>query len=114
MKSVKLKGVVHLEKNGIKTFSSKMHDGTEFKVQVISDNDIELNDDLNHENSFVDGWLMVIQEAQQDTRCYLTLPSPSLVHGRQVVVQDWQLMPRSATLDDFKPRKQGKSTSSSI
>jgi exosome complex RNA-binding protein Rrp4 len=58
----------------------------------------------------VDGWLHVVQEAQQDTRCYLTLPKPSLQHGRQILAHVLSLMPRVTSINDFKPQKMGGKT----
>lgn len=100
---MKLKGRVLKESNGLLTFSSKMHDETPFSMQI-DEHDVQLNDEFNSDRNTVDGWLFVVQEAQQDTRCYLTLPKATLQFGKQVVVKDFQLMPLNATLESFNPK----------
>lgn len=106
IKQMKLKGTVTLNDNNTYTFRSKLHDGTQFEVQVL-EHDFEANELFEWDKLTVDGWLFVQQEAQQDNRCYLTLPKPSLQHGKQVLVHQYQLMPRNATLADFRPQRQG-------
>lgn len=102
-KKMKLKGRVLKGADGSLTFSSTMHDGTPFNMPV-TEYDIETNDAFEPDRMTVDGWLFVVQEAQQDTRCYLTLPKASLQFGRQVVVQDLQLMPLNASIASFNPK----------
>lgn len=85
-----------------------MHDETPFSM-VVAEHDVELNDEFTSEKSTVDGWLFVTQEAQQDTRCYLTLPKPTLQFGKQVVVHELQLMPLNAKIEDFRPKTLEKS-----
>jgi len=101
----KLKGTIRSEADGSMTFFGHMHDKTEFSLRV-TENDVEKNDPFSKEQTTVNGWLFVIQEAQQDSRCYLTLPKPSIKHGKQVVVHEYSLMPRHASINDFKPKRQ--------
>ncbi len=109
IKAMKLKGQLRLEADQTITFVGKLFDGSPFDLKV-GQHDYEQNDPFTEERSVVDGWLMVEMEAKQDTRCYLTLPKPSLVHGKQIVVRELQLMPRHASIDDFRPQKQGGKT----
>ena len=106
VKSVKLRGKLKLEANNTVTFMSTIHDGTPFSLTVFN-HDYEQNEEFTDEKNLVDGWLFVIQEAQQDKRCYLTLPRPSIVHDKQILVHEFQLMPRSASIADFRPQTQG-------
>ena len=105
-KQVKLKGQVRLSEDGFMSFHGTLHDGTPFSMRV-TEHDVELNDVLHYGNKQVDGWLFVVQEAKQDTRCYLTLPKPTINFGKQILVHEYQLMPRNATLADFRPQTQG-------
>ncbi len=106
VKQVKLKGIVQLFPNGSLRFFSSLYDGTSFDV-ALDQHDYEINDEFKQDKLRVDGWLYVIQEAQQNDRCYLTLPKASIVHGRQITVKDTQLMPRAASIEDFRPKKSG-------
>jgi hypothetical protein len=103
---MKLKGRIRLNMDRTLTFISTLHDGTPIELQV-DVYDIEQNDPFLDNRLTVDGWLFVVQEAKQGNRCYLTLPKPSLQFGKQVIVHELQLMPVGATLNDFKPQKQG-------
>lgn len=102
-KKMKLKGRVRHE-NGTLHFVSKMHDGTSFTMPV-REHDVLLNDPITPEQQTVDAWLMVVQEAQQGSRVYLTLPAATLLYGRQVTVSEFDLMPLNATLAAFNPKK---------
>ena len=62
----------------------------------------------------VDGWLFVQQEAQQGSVVYLTLPKPTIAHGKQIVVRDLQLMPRHGSIDDFKKKVIGQKISPEV
>lgn len=105
-KQMKLKGVIRLAEDGSKTFHSTLHDGTSFSL-LVTEHDVELNDVLHWGNKQVEGWLFVVQEAKQDSRCYLTLPKPTINYGKQILVHELQLMPRNATIADFRPQRQG-------
>lgn len=104
-KKMKLKGRADLSGEHI-VFSSTMHDGTPFSMPV-REHDVVLQDEQHGGQPVVDAWLFVTQEAKQDTRCYLTLPQPTLQFGKQVVVQEHQLMPLNASLNDFNPKVTG-------
>lgn len=106
VKQMKLKGQVQLSLDRSMKFISKMYDGTEFEIAV-DEHDVEINDEFLPERLRVDGWCNVIQEAQQSDRCYLTLPKPSITHGKQVLVNQLQLMPRVTSIASFKPTKTG-------
>jgi len=112
VKSVKLRGKLKLEANDSVTFMSTIHDGTPFSLTVFN-HDYEQNEEFTEDKKVVNGWLYVIQEAQQDKRCYLTLPKPSITYGKQIVVHELQLMPRNASIADFRPQTQGGKTASS-
>lgn len=103
VKEMKLQGRIHLEDDRSLTFSSVMFDGTPFSLRV-DQFDIEKNDEFLPSRRTVDGWLFVQQEAQQESRVYLTLPKPTIQFGKQVVVRNLQLMPRNVTLADFRPQ----------
>lgn len=105
-RQMKLRGQVRMNMDRTFTFLSTMYDGTPFDLQV-SVYDFEQNDDFAPDRYVVDGWLFVVHEAAQGGRCYLTLPKPSIRFGRQVVVNELQLMPRNATLADFRPQTLG-------
>jgi hypothetical protein len=107
VKLMKLRGQVRLNMDRTHTFLSSLYDGTPFQVDSINIHDYELNDEFQPDRYTVEGWLYVVQEAQQNTQVYLTLPKPSLPHGRQILVHEFQLMPRSASINDFKPQKMG-------
>lgn len=99
---MKLKGKIRKESSGDLIYICKLHDGTPFSMPI-SEYDVELNENFDSEKTIVDGWLFVTQEAQQDSRCYLTLPKPTLQFGKQIVVNEIQLMPLKATLNSFNP-----------
>lgn len=106
VKQMKLRGDIRLE-NGHKFFHGPICDGDTFSIHVY-DHDVELNEPFTEDKKQVAGWLYVIQEAQQNDSCYLTLPQASIRFGRQITVSELYLMPRNATLADFNPQKQGK------
>lgn len=106
VKQMKLRGTVRLNLDRTLDFNSKLYDNTEFTVRV-DEHDIELQDEFQPDQMTVYGWLFVVQEAKQSDRCYLTLPKPTLQYGKQIVVQELQLMPRVMTLADFNPQTTG-------
>jgi len=97
---MKLKGYIELQDDRSLVFHGTMIDQSPFSIRV-DQFDVELNENFRPTKRRVQGWLFVQQEAQQNNRVYLTLPKPSLQHGHQIVVDELQLMPRSATLADF-------------
>lgn len=97
---MKLRGRVYLEDDRTLTFHSMSYDEHPFNMPV-DQFDVELNEPFKPSQRWVDGWLFVQQEAQQGSVVYLTLPKPTIAHGKQVTVRDLQLMPRHSSIDDF-------------
>jgi hypothetical protein len=108
VKLMKLKGQVRLNMDRTFTFISTLYDETQFECTVDL-YDFEQNDEFLPGRYTVDGWLFVTQEAKQDTRCYLTLPKPTIQYGKQILVNELQLTPRGLTIADFNPQKTGGS-----
>lgn len=106
-RQMKLRGRILLENDRTLTFHSTLHDNSAFSMPV-DQFDVELNDPFTSSKRTVDGWLMVQQEAQQGSVVYLTLPKPTIAHGKQIVVRDLQLMPRVSSIDDFKKKIVGQ------
>lgn len=106
VKQVKLKGTIQLFMDRSMKFFGKLYDGSQFEITV-DQHDVELNEEFQPDKLTVEGWCYVVQEAQQADRCYLTLPKPSLAHGRQILVNELQLMPRVSSIADFRPQKTG-------
>lgn len=86
-------------------FESNHCDGTPFSLPVFED-DVQITGEF--EKNKAQGWLFVIQEGQQDVRCYLSLPRPSLQFGKHITVNQSQLDTRAKSVNDFKPRVLGK------
>lgn len=107
VKLMKLRGQVRLNMDRTFTFISKLYDGSQFTIENVTLHDFEQSDEFEPDKYTVDGWLFVTQEAKQDTRCYMTLPKPTLAHGKQILVHELQLMPRVASIEDFKPQRMG-------
>ena len=105
LRPMKLRGRIYLENNRTLTFHATSFDGTPFQITV-DQFDVELNESFTPKKRWVDGWLMVQQEAQQNDIVYITLPKPSITHGHQMSVRDLQLMPRQASIDDFQHKSQ--------
>jgi len=103
-KEMKLKGRILLT-DGVMQFTGYLHDKTQFSLYV-TEHDVELNEDFTELINCVDGWLFVLQEAKQDTRCYLTLPKATTRFGKQVVVHELDLNPRNLNINSFNPKKQ--------
>jgi hypothetical protein len=104
VKQMKLRGQLRLNMDTSITFLSTLIDGSPFECNV-DIHDYEANEDFMPDKYVVDGWLYVVQEAKQHNRVYLTLPKPSLLYGKQVLVDEHQLQPRGVTLADFRPQK---------
>lgn len=104
IKQMKLKCRLRLEDDRSVTAVAKMHDGTSFEISNVNEHEAVPNENYLADRRTVDGWLFVIQEAKQGDRCYLTLPKPSLTHGKQVIVQELDLMPAHVSLKDFNPQ----------
>lgn len=107
IKPMKLKGYVQQEKDSTLTFHSTLHDNSPFEIKV-SEHNVQMNQPFRKDRTRVEGWLFIQQEAQQDNRVYITLPAPSLQHGHHILVHEYQLMPREATLADFGAKSKPK------
>lgn len=104
IKKMKLWGDIVQTPNGF-VFESSHCDGTPFSLPVFSD-DVQIAGEFVKDKA--QGWLYVIQEGQQDVRCYISLPRPSLQFGKHVTVNQSQLDSRASSVSDFKPRVIGK------
>jgi len=104
IRPMKLKGRIVLNDDATMTFRSTLYDGTQFSLTV-TEHDIQKNVSFRHDRRTVDGWLYVQQESQQDTRVYLTLPKPTVEFGKQILVNEVQLMPRQSSAADFGAKK---------
>ena len=104
---MKLRGRIYLEDDRTLTVHSMSFDEHPFDMPV-DQFDVELNEPFKPSQRWVDGWLFVQQEAQQGSVVYLTLPKPTIAHGKQVTVRDLQLMPRQSNIDDFKKQIVGQ------
>lgn len=104
IKSMKLRGTVKLEDDSRLTFHSVLADDSQFSVKV-DQFDVQLNETFKPSRTTVEGFLFVTQEAQQGDLCYLTMPKPCIVHGKQILVKKHQLSPRHVSLADFNPQK---------
>lgn len=103
-KPMKLRCTITLENDRTFTVNSKMFDGTPFRL-VVSEYDIQLNQEFLPSRRTVNGWLYVQHEAEQYERAYITLPKPTINHGHNIVVNKYDLMPRyGVTIDDFKAK----------
>lgn len=101
---MKLWGDIVNTPNGF-IFESTHCDGTFFSLPVFPD-DVQIAGEFVKD--VAQGWLYVIQEGQQDVRCYITLPRPSLQFGKHITVNQSQLDLRASSVSDFKPRVIGK------
>jgi hypothetical protein len=100
----KLTGTISLENDHSLRFRGSLYDGTPFDL-LVDQFDVQLNEEFLPSRTTVTGFLFVVQEAQQADVCYLTLPKPTLAHGKQITVKSIQLMPREVTIDSFGPKK---------
>jgi hypothetical protein len=103
IKKVRLLGRVRSDDQGQMIFTSKLHDGTPLSV-VVTECDIQLNGTLDEKDNSTSAFLYVVQEAQQDHRCYLTLPKPSVRFGKSVTVHYSLLSSPYTKLENFHPR----------
>lgn len=94
IKKMKLKGEVYRQDDSY-IFTSTHYDGTPFTLKTTKD-DLQLKEPFSEHKDLVDCVLYVILEGQQDSRCYLTLPQPSLHYGKQVTVNRGQLLIHNA------------------
>ncbi|GAG24076.1 unnamed protein product [marine sediment metagenome] len=99
-KQMKLRGTVTLEDDRSLTFRGNLFDETPFDL-IVDKHDVHTNDDFRPTKRTVMGWMYVVQESKQGSRCALTLPKPTLQYGRQVTVRELDLMPRDVSIEDF-------------
>jgi hypothetical protein len=104
IKKMKLWGDIINTPSGF-IFESSHCDGSSFSLPVFPD-DVQIASEFVKD--VAQGWLYVIQEGQQDVRCYITLPRPSLQFGKHITVNQSQLDSRATSVSDFKPRVIGK------
>lgn len=107
VKPMKLKGHIRLEDDLTLVFESTVYDGGEFSIKPIP-TDVQLNGTFSRKKKRIEGWVHVQQESQQGSIVYVKLPAPSIQHGHYIIVNEMQLMPRVATLDDFGAKKKPK------
>jgi|694.fasta_scaffold55069_8 hypothetical protein len=91
---MKLKGEVVRQQDAL-IFTGEHFDGTPFSLKT-TEADIHLKEPFTDKIDTVECVLHVVLEGQQDSRCYLTLPQPSLQYGRQVTVNRGQLLIHNA------------------
>lgn len=94
--------VAPVDQTGRYTCTAKLFDGSTFTMSAF-EYDV-LRQEPTDNQSHVDGWILVIQEAKQGDLVSITLPQPSDQHGRRVNVSEYELMPRNATIDSFHPQ----------
>ena len=100
IKRMRLLGRIYLNDQQEIIFTSELHDGTPFHL-VVSENDIQINGLLDEKDNTTPAFLYVVQAAQQDHRCYLTLPKPSLRFGKSVIVHLSLLTNATLKLESF-------------
>lgn len=103
----KLKGVVTLESNRSLKFRGRLYDKTEFELSV-DQFDVQLNENFLPSKTTVSGFLFVVQEAQQNSICYITLPKPCLPYGRHITVNSLELMDRNVSIESFNRSEKPK------
>lgn len=102
-KSMKLRGKIKLESDNMLSFHGEMFDGTPFSLNV-DQFDVQLNEAFLPSKTTVDGFLFVVQEAEQGEVCYLTLPKPSITYGKHLSVKKHLLNSRHINIKDFNPQ----------
>lgn len=96
---MKLRGRMRVE-NGVMTAVCQLFDGNTFKIHP-PEHHYGINDEFLKSRDIVDGWVLVMQEGKQGNACYITLPSASELHGKNVTVSEYDLIPVNATLKDY-------------
>lgn len=89
--------------NGFFPCIAKMFDGTEFTLACREYDVLIQETDGNTNPSHLDGWILVMQEAEQGNIVSITLPQPADQHGRRVNVSKHDLMPRHISVQNFNP-----------
>jgi hypothetical protein len=105
IRKMKLRGRVTSGPNGTLSFSSTLHDGTPVSLNV-TDKDVQINEDFDQVTKSADAWLMVTQQAQQDYRCYIILPKPSLQFGKYITVKMSQLSAQTPIIEKLSAKLQ--------
>lgn len=90
IRKMNLKGKVNKNKNNL-TFDGVLYDGTPFSLGII-EADLDLNENLAENVQDFEALLKVDLLAQQDARCSITLPQPTLRYGHQITVNRQQLV----------------------
>lgn len=72
--------------------TSKVFDGLPFSFAANSIQ-VMLDEEITTEKPEVDGYAIVQQESQLHEAAYITLPQPSITHGRHLTVRALQLIP---------------------
>jgi len=83
--------------------TAKLFDGTTFTINVFQ-YEVLMSEPFSEHRDTVDGWVFVIADGQQGSRVSVTLAQPSDLHGRQVVVNEHDLMPRHVDISMFNPQ----------
>lgn len=96
--------VAPVDQTGRYTCTAQLFDGSTFTMSAF-EYDVLRQEEHQKDQSHVDGWILVIQEAKQGDVVSITLPQPSDQHGRRVNVSVYELMPRNVTIDSFNPQK---------
>ena len=104
-KPVKLSGMVILNQNKTLSFEGQLYDGQTFTVDNLREWDVKTVQNFLPSRTRVSGYMFVMQQAQQNDVCYVTLPRPSLVHGKHVNVKSLYVLPAHQKIEDFNPSK---------
>lgn len=98
IKEMKMKcRVGRIDDTGRFPVTAKLFDGTEFTVRL-RPTEVILTEDFGDERDVVDGWMLVVQEAKQHSQVSICLPQPSDQHGRQIVTNQYELIPRHLSI----------------
>lgn len=94
--------VAHSEETpGMYRVVGTLYDGTSFVLKTDVHN-VLLNDEITAEQSVVEGWLLVTQQAKQGDLVAVLLPSPTLEFGKNVSVNELSLAPINMSIDSFR------------
>lgn len=102
IKKMRLKGRVKLNDQNKMVFIGNLYDNTQFSL-LISEYDVQSNGNLDDKDHSIPAFLFVTQEAQQDNRCYVTLPQPDIRFGRHVMVHQSNLLQPCLKIENFNP-----------
>lgn len=84
--------------------STNQFDGTEVVFKT-SQYNVQLNEPITAEKPAVVGWVSVTQEAKQGKLVAITLPSPSINFGKNISVDETQLLPLGVSIANFGGHK---------